>query len=234
MFISAVIPAYNERENLSELTLRLTKAMDGTGIPYEILYVIQGNDGSKELLDSLNNPKVRYLYFPDPIGVSRAFLAGFKEVADKSDLILTMDADLNHQPEEIPNLLKKYQEKNSDITIGSRYIPGGVVLNAPLWKKFLSRTMNRIINYFSGIKIADKTSGYRIYKKSVVKCIIENIKATNFEFYPETILIAHKFGFTFSETPITFKFRVRGESKMYKIQTILGYLKMFWRKLWKN
>lgn len=234
MFLSAVIPAYNERENLKELTERLIKSLDESGLSYEILYVIQGADGARELLDNLHMPKVRYLYYPDPIGVSRAFLEGFREAIKKSDLILTMDADLNHQPEEIPRLLKKYKEVGADITIGSRYIKGGIVIGAPLWKGFLSRVMNRIINIFSGIKVADKTSGYRIYKKGAINCILNNIKATNFEFYPESILIAYKFGLTFSETPITFKFRVRGESKMYKLQTMKGYLKMFWRKLWKK
>lgn len=231
MFLSAVIAAYKEKENLGELTERLLRELDKSGLNYEILYVIQADDGSKELLDSINNPHVRYLYFPNPLGVSRAFIEGFKNVVDKADLVLTMDADLNHQPEEIHGLLKCLKEKNADLTIGSRYIPGGKMIGMPAWKLFLSRTMNRIISLFSRVKVADKTSGFRIYKKPIIQEVIAEMKATNFEFYPEVVLIAARHGHTFAETPITFKFRTRGQSKMYKFQTMLGYLKMFWRKI---
>lgn len=209
-------------------------ALDNSGMDYEILYVIQGDDGSKELLDGLKNPKVKYLYDPQPMGVSRAFLEGFRAVIDRADLVLTMDADLNHQPEEIAGLLQCLKEKGADITIGSRYIAGGKIIGMPIWKKLLSRWMNKLIKLFSGIKVADKTSGFRIYKKKAIQLVIDNLKAENFEFYPEVILLASKNGLTFAETPITFKFRVRGESKMYKLQTVAGYLKMFWRKLWKK
>ena len=199
-------------------------------LEYEILYVIEGNDGSRELLDNLNNPQVRYLYHLERLGPAKASLLGFANVLPKADLIMTMDADLNHQPEEIPNLLKCFIETNTDIAIGSRYIKGGRVYGMPSWKLLLSRWMNIIINVFSGIKVADKTSGFRIYKNAAAKHITENIRAKNFEFYPEAILISHKAGFTFAETPITFINRIRGESKMAKTQTIFGYLKMFWRK----
>jgi glycosyltransferase involved in cell wall biosynthesis len=231
MKITAVIAAYFERENLGELTRRLLTEFEKLGLDFEILYVIQGDDGSKELVENLKDKRVRFLYFPKPLGVAKAFLAGFEDVVNKTDFVLTMDADLNHQPEEMHGLWKCLQEKNADITIGSRYIKGGKVIGAPLWKNFLSRLMNKIINLFSGIGVADKTSGYRIYKPAVIKCVLKNISAENFEFYPEVIMVANKAGFTFAETPITFKFRVRGESKMYKMQTIVGYVKMFLKKL---
>ena len=231
MFLSAVIPAYLERENLKELTPRLITTLDGLGLEYEILYAIEGNDGSREFLDNLNHPQIRYLYNPERLGITKSLLMGFAHVLPRADLILTMDADINHQPEEIPNLLKCLREKNADIAIGSRYIKGGRVHGMPAWKLFLSRTMNILINVFSGIKTADKTSGFRIYKKEAAKHIAENIRAKNFEFFPESIILAHKAGFTLAETPITFINRVRGESKMGKAQTIFGYFKMFWRKL---
>lgn len=231
MFISTVIPAYFEKENLKKLTPRLLETHSRLGFNYEILFVVEGNDGSREFLDSLNHPKVRYLYYPERLGVAKSLLLGFSQVLPRSDLILTMDADLNHQPEEIQNLLKCLREKNADITIGSRYIKGGKVHGMPAWKLFLSRVMNVIINIFSGIKVADKTSGFRIYKKAAAKHIVENIRSKNFEFFPESILLTHKAGFTFAETPITFINRVHGKSKMAKTQTIFGYLKMFLRKI---
>ena len=209
----------------------MVKVLDNIDFEYEILYVIEGDDGSRELLDGLNNPRVRYLYNSERLGAAKASLLGFANVLHRADLIMTMDADLNHQPEEIPNLLKCFIETNSDITIGSRYIKGGQVYGMPAWKLLLSRWMNVIINIFSGIKVPDKTSGFRIYKNLVAKHVAKNIRAKNFEFYPEAILVAHKAGFTFAETPITFINRVRGISKMNKTQTVFGYLKMFLRKL---
>lgn len=231
MEISAVIPAYFERENLEELTERLVCELGKITPDFQVLYVIQGNDGSKEILERLNNSRVRFLYFPEPLGVAKAFLTGFTQVVDKGGLIVTMDADLNHQPEEIIRLWNLQREKDADITIGSRYIKGGKIIGMPLWKKVASRGMNLVINFFSGISVADKTSGFRIYKPEVIRRVLENVKATNFEFYPEVILVANKFGFKFAEAPITFTFRTRGESKMYKMQTILGYIKMFFGKL---
>ncbi len=227
MKISAVIPAYFERENLEELTERLVRELGKITPDFEILYVIQGNDGSKEFLDGLKDTRVRFLYFQDPLGVAGAFLAGFRDVVNKSEFIITMDADLNHQPEEIIRLWNTQKENDSDITIGSRYINGGKIIGMPVWKNVASKLMNKIINLFSGISVADKTSGFRIYKPEVIRRVLENVKATNFEFYPEVILVANKFGFKFAEAPITFIFRTRGESKMYKMQTIAGYIKMF-------
>ena len=231
MKISAVIPAYFEKDNLKELTTRLLTELDKINPDFEILYVIQGDDGSRELLSGVQDKRVRFLYYPEPLGIAGAFLAGFRDVVDHTGFVLTMDADLNHQPEEIRNLWKCLQEKNADITIGSRYIKGGKIIGLPLWKNLASRAMNKTINMVSGISVADKTSGFRIYKPRVIKCVIDNIKSENFEFYPEVIIMANKFGFSFAETPITFKFRVKGESKMYKFQTIVGYLKMFLGKI---
>jgi dolichol-phosphate mannosyltransferase len=233
MKISMMIPAYLEKENLEELTSRLLVELEKINPDFEILYVIQGDDGSKEFLTQLGDRRVRYLYFPKPLGVAKAFLLGFADVVNKADYIITMDADLNHQPEEIKNLWKVLLEKNADITIGSRFIKGGNIIGMPLWKNMASRTMNKLINIFSGISVADKTSGFRIYKPGAVKCVLENMKAENFEFYPEVILITNKFGFSFAEAPITFKFRTKGESKMYKFQTIIGYIKMFLKKMFK-
>ena len=231
MKIRAVIPAYFERENLEELTHRLLTELEKINPDFEILYVIQGDDGSRELVNGMNDSRVRCLYFPKPLGVAKAFLAGFTDAVDTSDFIITMDADLNHQPEEIKNLWACLQEKNADVTIGSRYIKGGKVIGMPMWKNVLSRTMNKIINIFSRMSVADKTSGFRIYKPAVIRCILQNVKAENFEFYPEVIMVANKFGFSFAETPITFKFRVRGESKMNKFQSIVGYIKIFLNKI---
>ena len=220
MFISVVIPAYLERENLEELTGRLLKVLSGLDFEYEILYVIEGDDGSREFLDSLRNTRVRYIYNEERLGAATSSVLGFNDALGRADFILTMDADLNHQPEEIPNLIICLKEKNTDIAIGSRYIRGGKIIGMPAWKLFLSRVTNIIINVISGIKVADKTSGFRIYKKAAAKHIAENIRAKNFEFFPESILLAHQAGFTFAETPITFINRVRGESKMAKTQTI--------------
>jgi len=231
MFLAVVIPAYFERENLDELTKRLLKTLSNLNFDCEILYVIEGDDGSAEFLDGLNDPRVKYIYNHERLGSAKSSILGFSKVIPYADLILTMDADLNHQPEEIPNLLKCLKEKSADVTIGSRYIKDGKIFGVPAWKRFLSRWMNIFINVLSGIKVADKTSGFRIYKKSAVKFIIENNRAKNFEFYPETILQLHKAGFTFAETPINFIDRVRGVSKMSKTRTIFGYLKMFWRKI---
>ena len=92
MFISVVIPAYLERENLGDLTKRLLAVLGGLGFNFEVLYVIEGSDGSREFLDNLNDSRVRYIFNPKRLGIAKSLLLGFSRVLPRTDLILTMDA----------------------------------------------------------------------------------------------------------------------------------------------
>jgi len=234
--ITAVIPAYHEKGNIGELSIRLKTAFVTLGLDYNIFFVIQGNDGSVEELQELKRyeiPQLCWAFFPDPLGVGLAFRHGFQHLAPDCTHVLTLDADLNHQPEELPAFVEAIQCSGTDIVVGSRYIPGGMVLGMPLWKFALSRLVNVLFYYTTGLRVADKTSGYRLMRREVVDLLKTATVSNGFAFYVEFLWKAHLAGYTIHEIPIVFKWRVAGQSKMHKFPTLLSYLALLWRTLWK-
>ncbi|MFX0057851.1 MAG: glycosyltransferase [Candidatus Hodarchaeota archaeon] len=235
MKISVVLPAYNEVDNVGELTIRLSNSLQKLNIDHEILYVIQGKDGAYEKLISMKNkfPQLRLIYFPEAIGVGPAFITGFKNISRDITHVLTMDADLNHQPEEFPLFLKAWKKFNTDLIIGSRKIKGGKMENTPPLKNLISSFTNILFKYIFGLPVNDITSGYRLYKREVIDKIVNKLSSKNFEFYPEVIIWAKKLGFSMIEVPITFKYRIYGESKLNFFTSGIGYIKLLYLRLFK-
>ncbi len=223
--ISVVIAAYDERENIEALTLRLEKAMDGLGV-WELLYVIEGKDGTFDITQRLAQgiPNIRILYEEEPRGLGRAFRRGFAAVSPTSDYIITMDADLNHQPEEIPRLLRAMEDHRADILVGSRFVSGGRAEGTPVWKLALSGTLNIIMRIVFGLRVKDKTSGFRIYRAEVLREL--TFDNDNFAFLPELLIRAKAHDLMIVEEPIHFIFRQQGVSKMHFLTTTLSYLSL--------
>ena len=232
MKITVVIPAYNEQGNVVELAERLTQSIHELQIDADIYFVIQGDNSAVTLLDDLKKREtlhIRWNYFPEPLGVGPAFRIGFQHIAPDCTHILTMDGDLNHQPEELVKFVECMDQTGADIIVGSRYIPGGSMDGMPLWKFSLSRLVNDFFSYTTALAIQDKTSGYRLMKRAVVEGVGNSTVSRGFEFYLEFLLHAHKAGFSISEVPIAYKVRVAGESKMRKLETLLHYFGVLWR-----
>lgn len=226
MKISTVIAAYNERENITELIQRLIDVFNNIKLDYEIILVVQGKDGTLELLrDSLNNSRapIRLYHYEYPLGVGLAFKIGFRNISEDSTHILTLDADLNHQPEDLPRFLKSLKSNDADIVIGSRYIPGGNSRYIHRWRYVLSKFVNKLLSYLTDLKINDKTSGYRLQKKKVVLSLRDKINTKNFDFYVDYLIMASRAGFSMVEIPITFIGRRKGRSKMKIIDTLFRY-----------
>lgn len=224
MLISAVIAAYDERDNVVPLTRRLREALDSIpGARWEIVYVVEGSDGTREALESLANeiPGLRVLYREHPSGLGAAFRRGFAEIPPGTDYIVTMDADLNHQPEEIPRLLEAAVRRDLDILIGSRFVRGGRIEGTPAWKRTLSGTMNVLMRWLWGLPVRDKTSGYRVYRAASLRLLKHHLD--DFAFLPELLILAHRLGMTVGEEPIRFVYRVHGTSKMAILKTIRSY-----------
>ena len=184
MDLSIVLPAYNERENIPELTDRFYKVLKTLKLSFEIVYVIQGNDGSFELLKKMKDSgrkELKILYFPTPIGVGRAFKVRFFHINPKTKYVLTMDADLNHPPEYLPDFLKAIETTHADIVIGSRRIKGGKIEKEAdamysEWKKIISGFAN-IFLVILNLNVKDITSGYRLFKSNVVYDIRKKLKS---------------------------------------------------------
>jgi glycosyltransferase involved in cell wall biosynthesis len=220
-----VIAVYNEKEQLESLTNRLIQSLNGmAGSTWRLIYVVEGTDGSKSIADEFARrlSNISVIYGEERTGLGNAFHKGFEAVPDDTDVIVTMDADLNHQPEEIPRLVAKLLSHNVDIVVGSRKVAGSTVVGAPLWKRLLSDVLNRWMKRLMATSIADQTSGFRVYRYSSFRRI--SYVNTGFAFLPEILVCAKRLNLSIREEPIRFVFRTQGTSKMGLLVTALSYL----------
>lgn len=231
MKLSVVIAAYNERENVTPLTERLRRTLDSLAVDWELLYVVEGTDGTLETLEAIARevPRIKVLYRSEPSGLGAAFRRGFAAIRADADVVVTMDADLNHQPEEIPALLAARKASDADIVVGSRFVRGSSVTGIPLWKMVLSGSMNAAMRVLWGLKTRDKTSGFRLYRGKVLRSL--SFRNDNFAFLPELLIDASRKGCSILEVPIRFTVRVHGVSKMHILRTSRSYLALL-RSRW--
>ena len=225
--LAVVIAAYDERDNVEPLVRRLRATLDGlAGWDWELIFVVEGTDGTREALAALQPevPGLRVLYQAQPTGIGDAFRRGFAGVAADADFVCTLDADLNHQPEEIPRLLAAAQRRGCDVLVGSRFVPGATVEGAPRWKRLLSIAVNRLMRHLYGLQVADKTSGFRVYRAAALRRLAFDNDA--FAFLPELLVRAKRLGLTLAEEPIHFVFRRHGRSKMGLWDTSRSYLSL--------
>jgi len=230
-FLSIVIAIYNEEGNVRELTERIYNSMNLLKIPFELICVIDGTDKSFEILKEMQKSRKNLIldHSPKLRGFKNAFVKGFGLANKKATHILTMDGDLNHQPEEINNLINSMQSTNADIVIGSRYLKQGRVERLALWKKAVSIFANFVIRLIWNLKVKDKTSGYRLYKKEVIDKVVPLCKSNNFAFLFEILVLSRSLRYKIKEVPIIFKARERGESKFELWKTAKGYMALMFR-----
>jgi dolichol-phosphate mannosyltransferase len=221
--ISAVIPVYNEAEVIDEFSARLVSALEKIDPDYEAIFVVEGTDTTLEKLTALSkgNPRIKVHYSQERLGLGKAMKKGFGLIDDQTDYIVTMDADLNHQPEEIQNLVTA--AKNVDIVVGSRNTSKGMVEELPLVKRIISATTNWTMRKIFHIPSNDVTSGFRIYSCKAVESLRDQMVAKNFEVQPELLIRARKQGMPITDVPITFLRRPRGTSKLSFVKSGIGY-----------
>ena len=225
MKLGAVIAAYNERDNVEGLTRRLLAVLASSKhLTWEVLYVVEGDDGTREVVERLKGelPGIRILYQREATGLADAFRRGFSVLPADCDFVLTMDADLNHRPEEIPRLLESILASGADIVVGSRFVPGARIDGVPIWKRMLSALGNLGMSLALERKVRDKTSGFRIYRASALRSL--PFDSAGFAFLPEILIRASAAGMTIVEVPIHFVYRVHGASKMHLWSTAKSYL----------
>jgi dolichol-phosphate mannosyltransferase len=227
--ISAVILLYNEEEVIDEFADRLIKSLGQLGLDYEIIFVVEGRDAtlSKVLALSEENPRIRVEYSEDRLGLGKAMKKGLSLVGSDSNYVLTMDADLNHDPEEIYTLLDA--SKEGDVVVGSRSKSRGLVKELPWFKRIVSASTNWVLRNAFDMHSSDVTSGFRIYQTKVVESVRDELVSKNFEVTAELLIRAKKKGFSIVEVPITFTRRPRGSSKLSFAKSGVGYVKLLFR-----
>lgn len=229
MKISAVIPLYNEEEVIDEFSSRLIQSLQELGFDYEVIFVVEGADATLEKVNTLSkrNPRIRVEYNEKRLGLGKALKKGLEMVDPRADLVLTMDSDLNHDPEEIGRLLKASGE--ADVVVGCRSRSRGLVQELPFFKRMVSGSTNWILRRAFKMKSSDITSGFRIYSTKTVESVRGDLVAKNFEVTAELLIRAKKKGFSITEVPISFRRRPRGTSKLSFVKSGVGYVVLLFR-----
>jgi dolichol-phosphate mannosyltransferase len=211
--VLVVIPTYNERENLGPILDRLHKVLPDV----HVLVVDDGSpDGTGELADerAAANENVHVMHRTEKAGLGAAYIAGFRwGLAREYNTIVEMDADGSHAPEDLPRLLDAVGD--ADLAIGSRYVPGGAVVNWPLKRQVLSRGANVYSQLALGMRTRDITAGFRAYRRPVLeKLALDEVNSHGYCFQIDLTIRTAEAGFEIVEVPITFTEREIGESKM--------------------
>jgi dolichol-phosphate mannosyltransferase len=211
--VCIVMPTYNERQNIEIMASRIRESVPDAG-----LLVVDDNspDGTGDLADKLaeKDPHVHVMHRTEKAGLGRAYVAGFTWALDAGyNLIVEMDADGSHRPEDLPALLAA--AGTADAVIGSRYVPGGTVVNWPASRKFLSAGANTYTRAMLGVRTKDATGGFRVYHAETLRKIdLSTIESAGYCFQIDMTLRVLQGGMKITEVPITFVERERGASKM--------------------
>jgi dolichol-phosphate mannosyltransferase len=223
--VLVIVPTYNERENLPLIAGRLREAL-----PEVHLLVADDNspDGTGEIADRLaeQDDHIHVLHRPGKQGLGSAYIAGFRwGLAEGYDVLVEMDADGSHQPEELHKLLNRVA-RGADLAIGSRWVRGGRVVNWPASREILSRGANIYVRRMLGIPVRDATAGFRAYRAATLEKIgIDDVESQGYCFQVDLTLRTVRHGLRVAEVPITFVERTIGTSKMSR--AII--LEAFWR-----
>jgi dolichol-phosphate mannosyltransferase len=208
-----VVPTYNERENLPVL-------VDGL-MRHENVRVLvvddQSPDGTGTVADALARTfpgRVDVLHRTSRRGFGRSCVDGMTQaVHEPVDVVCQMDADLSHDPADLPRIIAA--SAHADVVIGSRYIAGGRILNWPLRRRILSRFANSYIRLVTRVTARDCTSGYRCWRRETLASVpFDHIFSDGYSFLIEMLFRAERRGVRVAEVPITFVERLKGQSKL--------------------
>ncbi|WP_234531824.1 polyprenol monophosphomannose synthase [Streptomyces sp. R39] len=208
-----IIPTYNESENIKSIVGRVRQA-----VPEAHVLVADDNspDGTGKLADELAaaDDQVHVLHRKGKEGLGAAYLAGFRWGMDNGyGVLVEMDADGSHQPEELPRLLTAL--KGADLVLGSRWVPGGRVVNWPKSREFISRGGSLYSRLALDLPLRDITGGYRAFRRETLEGLgLDEVASQGYCFQVDLARRAVKAGFQVVEVPITFVEREFGDSKM--------------------
>jgi dolichol-phosphate mannosyltransferase len=211
-----IVPTYNEKESIPEAVRRLFEAVSDD---VDLLVVDDGSpDGTAELVKSLSavNPSIHLMERSGKLGLGTAYIAGFRWAMERGYVaVVEMDADLSHDPGDVPRLLHALD--GADLAIGSRYVPGGGVGNWGAVRRALSVGGNLYARAWLGYAVRDSTSGFRAYRLDVLRGQdLDTVRSEGYSFQIEMTMRVFRAGGRIAEVPITFIERAQGKSKMSK------------------
>jgi dolichol-phosphate mannosyltransferase len=224
--VVVVIPTYNELANLENIVSRVRSSA-----PAADILVVDDNspDGTGDLADKLAaaDDHLHVLHRPGKSGLGAAYVAGFGWGLEHGyGTLVEMDADGSHNPADLPRLLAALED--ADLAIGSRWVPGGVVVNWPKSREVLSRGANAYARLMLGVGVHDATGGFRAYRADTLRAIsLETVRSQGYCFQIDLTLRTADAGQVITEVPITFTDRVEGTSKMSRAIIAEAFWKVF-------
>jgi apolipoprotein N-acyltransferase len=212
--VLVILPTYDERPTIE----RVLQGVLAAGPNVQALVVDDGSpDGTAAAVREVMaaEPRIRLVERSRKSGLASAYLEGFSTaLAEGHDLVVEMDSDLSHDPQQLPGLLAAARD-GADLAIGSRYVPGGSVSNWSWARVALSRGGNVYARLSLGMPINDATSGFRAYRRDLLQRLVaQGVHSDGYGFQVELALRAYRDGWTLSEIPITFREREHGRSKI--------------------
>jgi dolichol-phosphate mannosyltransferase len=226
-----IVPTYNERENIRPLI----DSVLSKDPRIDMLIVDDGSpDGTGAIVNEISaaNSRVFALHRPSKLGLGTAYLEGFRWALARSyDYVFEMDADFSHNPDHLPEFLRRIVD--ADLVLGSRYRNGRVtVVNWPMSRLLLSYAANIYARAITGLQLFDSTGGFKCFRRKVLETIdLSAVKSNGYAFQIEMSFRAWKKGFRIAEIPIVFVDRTEGESKMSK-RIVREAVWMVWRLRW--
>ena len=213
-----IIPTYNERENVGTAITRIMRQPSSL----DVLVVDDGSpDGTPDVVRELAGTypgRIDILERAGKLGLGAAYLEGFSYALRRDyEIICGMDADLSHNPDDLPRLIAPVNEGSADMTIGSRYIDGVRIVNWPLSRLMLSYFAGIYTRIITRLPVYDVTAGFLCYHRRVLECLeFGRIKSNGYSFLIEMKFRIWRKGFNLREIPIIFTERTEGQSKMSK------------------
>lgn len=210
-----VLPTYDEAENIGPVSEAILRAL-----PAATLLVVDDDspDGTGKLADGLgaSDPRIRVRHRAAKQGLGRAYLDGFRIALDGGALrIVQMDADFSHDPAVLPQLVAALERGEVDLVVGSRYTPGGAVVDWGMGRRWISRLGSLFARAVLGLPVRDLTAGFKAWTAETLRAIpFDGFHSGGYVFMIETTFRAHRAGARILELPIVFRDRRVGQSKM--------------------
>lgn len=234
-----IIPTYNEIENIQIIL----KSIFALNEDFHVLVVDDNSpDGTGNAVKNLIGNYEGKLFIEERVGklgLGTAYIYGFRWAIEKGyEFIFEMDADFSHNPQDLERLYKACKEDGFDVAIGSRYVPGGSIINWPVDRHIYSKGGALYTRLITFMPVKDPTAGFICYRRKVLETInFDEIKFIGYAFQIEMKFAAWKLGFKLKEIPITFQDREIGNSKMsgrILKEGVLGVLAIQFKSLFKN
>lgn len=210
--VAIIIPTYNESENVDHLLKKIFNVY-----PKANVFIVDdsSDEEHEKIKHASKNHSVNLLKRKEKLGRGSAVIDGFKLALKNKDTeyFFEMDADLSHDPSELPVFVNKMKETGAGLVIGSRYIEKGLITNWPKRRLFLSKSANVFLNILLGLNLTEYTNGYRLFSRDAVKILVKHNHITiGFISNSEKTFLLKKRGHMIAEVPSKFTDRIYGES----------------------